>query len=148
MDTEIEKNAIPAVNEPEIIAPSNNGLQYGTDDELEFIDLENDRQSEGNGHYINNITEIESDSEDCSYLTKTELLKSLSDIDNIVIKNNSSSKSTDDMLMNYLSKSNFQNESEGTNSTESFALSADNVTTNGSTLVTLTNKDGTDKQRY
>ena len=148
MDIEIEKNARPAVNEPELTTSSNSGLQYGMGNELEFVDLETDRQSESNGRYIHDLPELESDSEDSTYLTKTELLKSLSDIDNIVLKNHSSSLSTDDMLMNYISKSNFQHESERTNSKKTFNLTEEEVNTNGSTTVTITNKDETDRERY
>ena len=49
MDVEIENNARPAVNEPELITSPNNGLKYGMDDESEFVDLETDRQREGEG---------------------------------------------------------------------------------------------------
>ena len=113
MDVEVEDNV--GINESgRIQQSSNNRFHHKNGNEIQIIDLASDSAQSNEEHEGDevNLPGIEYDSEDSRILCKTDLLKSLSDIDNIVIKDGPSTGSSGGMLMQTISKSSSQNGSE------------------------------------
>ena len=114
MDIEVENGVGVVIQETVCIKSSpNGGLNLENGDEIQIVDLAEDSPIESNEGDEYNLPGLESDSEDSRLLSKSDLLKSLSDIDNIVIKNNSSLMSTvGGMFMQQMNKSSLPNVSE------------------------------------
>jgi len=101
----LEKNAREIESDSGLAKPSNNGIHKNEDNGIEVVDLATDIPRSYNGELGPNLTDFDVHSGDNRLLSKDELLKSLSDIDNIVINNSPAAFPEEDMLMHYINKS-------------------------------------------
>ena len=145
MDIELENNVGAGIKESVLIKSSINGLSLENGGEIQIVDLASDSPSGSNdGDEYVNLPGLGSDSEDSRLLSKSDLLKSLSDIDNIVIKNRSSIMSAGGMFMQHMNKSLLQNVSEDV---QNCSPRENIVTINGINSFMSTDNDEIDEQR-
>ena len=149
MDVEVDNTAREAVNDPGLVKSSANGLHKEQKDGITVVRLATDIPRACNGDLVPHLTDFEPDSGDGRFLSKNDLLKSLSDIDNIVINNTSASFSPEDMLMHYISTSAaLKTESESPNTGLSCTHNQDHAATTILNHVTISQKKKIDGHRY
>ena len=149
MDVELEKNARENGNTSALAKSSSNGVHKNKDNGIEVVDLATDIPRSYNGELSAKLTDFDIHSGDNRILSKEELLKSLSDIDNIVINNSPAAFPAEDRLMNYINKSTALNkEPESSNLALNFTPNQDGSTRN--TLITseISKENKTDDDRY
>ena len=148
MDLEMDKNIKDAIRDSTLVKQSLNGSNHGSNGgATEIIDLSKDSPRRCYEEEDFNLAGLESDSEDGKPISKNELLKSLSDIDNIVISNKSNVASTDAILMSCNNASFDLNKAYATTNQPHITLS-DNGTVNFfPNTTTITKKNETDEKR-
>ena len=148
MDLDVENNLSPGVKETLQLQPSTNGSDHKNGSNIEIVDLARDSPSsniESNGDF--NLPDLEDTSEDSKLLSKSEFLKSLSAIDNIVIQSHSNVPSSEDMLIQYMDQSISQNVSETPKTNLNFTTGEGTGQTNGCNSDRNVNRDETHDQR-
>ena len=149
MDIGVDNNARESVNDSGLVKSSTNGLHKNEKEEITVVSLATDIPRIYNGDLGPNLTDFESDSGDGRFLSKNDLLKSLSDIDNIVINNSSATLSPENMLMHYINKSAaLKTESESPNSGLTCTQNQDGAATIISNHNTIFQKQKTEDHRY
>ena len=148
MDVELEKNARENGNDSGFVKSSNNGIHKDKDNGIEVVDLATDIPRIHNGGLCPNLTDFDIHSDDNRILSKEELLKSLSDIDNIVINNSSAAFPAEHMLMHYINKSAALNkESESSNLALKCTPNQDGQTRNALIATEISKENKTDDDR-
>ena len=131
MDVEVENNSREIASESGIGKPSSNGVQRSKENGIEVVDLTTDIPNAYNGDLAPKLSDFVPHPSDTRFLSKDDLLKSLSDIDKIVINNSSPKFPSDDMLMQYISKSAaFQTVSDNSKSNLKTSFNQDDGTKN------------------
>ena len=148
MDVEREKNAREIENDSGLAKPPSNGIHKNEDKGIEVVDLATDIPRSYNGELGPNLTDFDIHSDDNRILSKEELLKSLSDIDNIVINNSSAAFPAEHMLMHYINKSAALNkESESSNLALKCTPNQDGQTRNALIATEISKENKTDDDR-
>ena len=149
MDVEVENNVREIANDSGIGKSSTNGIQRNKEDGVEVVNLATDIPKCYTGEISPNLSDFVSQPGDARFLSKEDLLKSLSDIDNIVITNSSSKFPPEDMFAHYIDKSRtLQMLSGDSKSALKSCFNQDCATTNVLNSSTKCQKNETDDTRY
>ena len=149
MDLEMDKNIKDAIRDSTLIKQSLNGSNHGSNGgATEIIDLSKDSPRRCYEEEDFNLAGLESDSEDSKPISKNELLKSLSDIDKIVISNKSNVASPDAILMSCSNASFDLNQAYATTNQPHIPLSDNGAVNFLPNTTTTTKKNETDERRY
>ena len=144
----MDKNIKDAIRDSTLIKQSLNGSNHGTNGgATEIIDLSKDSPRRCYEEEDFNLAELESDSEDGKPISKNELLKSLSDIDNIVMSNKSNVASADGILMSCSNVSFDLKQAYATNNQPHITLSDNGAVNVSPNTTTITTKNETDEKR-
>ena len=148
MDLEMDKNIKDAIRDSTLINQSLNGSNHGSNGgATEIIDLSKDSPRRCYEEDDFNLAGLESDSPDEKPISKNELLKSLSDIDKIVISNKSNDTSPDAIPMS-CSNASFDLNQAYTNTNQPHITLSDNGAVNFfPNTTTITKKNETDEKR-
>ena len=149
MDVEVENNVREIANDSGIGKSSTNGIQRNKEDGVEVVNLATDIPKIYSGDISPNLSDFVSQPGDARFLSKEDLLKSLSDIDNIVITNSSAKFPPEDMLMHYIDNSSaLQMLSEESRSAPKSNFHQDSAATNVLKSSSKSQKNETDDNRY
>ena len=149
MDVEVENNVREIANDSGTGKSLTNGIQRNREDGVEVVDLTTDIAKICTGEISPNLNDFVSQPGDARFLSKEDLLKSLSDIDNIVITKSSAKFPPDDMFVHYIDKSSaLQMLSGDSNSALKSCFNQDSTTTNVLNSSIKSQKNETDDNRY
>ena len=149
MDVEVENNVREIANDSGIGKSSTNSILRNKEDGVEVVNLATDIPKICTGEISANLSDFVSQPGDARFLSKEDLLKSLSDIDNIVIAKSSAKFPPEDMFMHYIDKSSaFQMLSGDSKSALKNSSQQDSATTNALNSSTKSQENETDDDRY
>ena len=142
MEVRVENNIGGNANETTSINSSNNGLTCNNAGSIQIVDLVSDSHSGSNEDEEYSLPGLDFDNEDSKLISKSNLLKSLSDIDNIVIRDHCSLMSDGGIFMHHMN-----DPDDVPENAINCPLGENVVITNGSVQLTDSNNEETEKER-
>ena len=142
MEVQVENNIKGNANETTSINSSNNGLTCNNAGSIQIVDLVSDSHSGSNEDEEYSLPGLDSENEDNKLISKSKLLKSLSDIDNIVINDHCSLTSDGGIFMHHTN-----DPSEVPENATNCPLGENVVISNGSAQPIDSNNEETENER-
>ena len=142
MEVQVENNIGGNSNETASTNSSNNGLTCNNAGSIQIVDLVSDSHSGSNEDEEYSLPGLDSENEDNKLISKSKLLKSLSDIDNIVINDHCSITPDGGIFMHHTN-----DPSEVPENATNCPLGENIVITNGSAQSTDSNNGETENER-